>query len=87
MPAVAKKRPIQVYLRPEQIDALRDRAERRKVTVGELVRESVDRLLGDELDDRDPLDGIIGMANSGLGDLAARHDYYLAKWAREDHRE
>ncbi len=43
--AVAQKKPIQVYLRPDQIDKLRYMADRRRTSIAELVRQGVDRLL------------------------------------------
>ncbi len=78
------KRPIQVYLRPEQLDALRGLAERRKVSVAELVRQGVDRLLAEVPWEEDPLLDIIGMVQGGPPDLAEKHDEYLAKWIHEE---
>ena len=74
------KTAIQVYLRPEQLEALRGLAKRRDCAVAALVREGVDRLLADVPAEEDPLWDIIGMFDSGLGDLAEKHDEYLFKW-------
>jgi hypothetical protein len=84
--AAVLKRPIQVYLRPEQLEALRDLAARRHVSVAELVRQGVDRLLTEVPAEEDPLVEIIGMFDSGLGDLAEKHDEYLTRWIREDNK-
>lgn len=72
------KKPIQVYLRPEQLDRLRAVAERRNVSVAELVRQGVDRLLEEIPVEDDPLLEIIGLVEGGPEDLAERHDAYLA---------
>jgi hypothetical protein len=80
------KKPLQVYLRPEQLDALRALAQRRKVPVAELVRQGVDRLLTEVPPEEDPLWALVGLFDSGLSDLAEHHDAYLARWSREDHR-
>jgi hypothetical protein len=82
--AVTHKRPIQVYLRPEQLDALRGLAERRNVSVTELVRQGVDRILAEILPEEDPLLEMIGMVKSGPNDLSEKHDEYLTKWILED---
>jgi len=84
--ATFTKKPIQVYLRPEQLDALRGLSQRRDVAIAELVRQGVDRLLAEVPPEEDPLLDIIGIANSGLGDLAEKHDDYLVSWLREETR-
>jgi hypothetical protein len=82
--AVVTKKPIQVYLRPEQLAALRGLARRRKVQVAELVRQGVDKLLAEVPADEDPLWRIVALGDSGLGDLAERHDEYIARFVREE---
>ena len=84
--SVLLKKPVQVYLRPEQLQALRALAQRRNVPVAELVRQGIDRLLAEIPPEEDPLWGVVGLFDSGLGDLAEQHDDYLARWTREDHR-
>lgn len=71
------KKPIQVYLEPRQLGALRWLAEKRGVSIAELIRQSVDCYLAQLPPEDDPLWGIIGLGKSGLGDLAERHDYYI----------
>lgn len=75
---------MQIYLRPDQLDALRSLARRRRIPVAELVRQSVDRLLADVPPEEDPLWDIVGMMNSGFGDLAEKHDDYLDRWRRKE---
>jgi hypothetical protein len=83
MSAITMK-PIQVYLRPEQIESLRAIAERRKISMAELIRQGVDRVLEDVPAEEDPLWDIIGTFDSGLGDLAEKHDEYLARLIHEE---
>jgi hypothetical protein len=77
-------KPVQVYLRPEQIESLRAIAERRKVSMAELIRQGVDHMLSDVPAEEDPLWDIIGTFDSGLGDLAEKHDEYLARLIHEE---
>jgi hypothetical protein len=79
-------RPIQVHLRPEQIESLRSLAARRKVSIAELIHQGVDRVLADVPTEEDPLWNIIGIANAGPTDLAANHDQYLAEAIAEEGR-
>jgi hypothetical protein len=82
--AGARKKPIQIYLREDQVEALKIIAERRDQSVAALVREGVDRLLDDLSPEEDPLLSIIDLYDSGLGDLAESHDEYLARFAKEE---
>ena len=78
--AASPMKRIQVYLWPEQIDSLRSVAERRKVSIAELVRQGVDRILADMPTEEDSLWDIIGTFDSGLGDLAEKHDEYISEF-------
>ena len=71
------KKPFQIYLRQDQMAALRQIAEQRGVSIAELVREGVDHLLVSLPVEDDPLLNIVGLGDSGLGDLAEKHDQYL----------
>lgn len=82
--ARARKKPIQVYLREDQVEALRMIAERRDESMAALVREGVDKLLDDLSPTEDPLLDIIGLYDSGLGDLAEKHDEYLDRLVKEE---
>jgi intracellular sulfur oxidation DsrE/DsrF family protein len=80
-------KPIQVYLRQDQIDPLRAEAKRRGVSLAELVRQGVDRLLEEAPVEEDPLWKIVGIMDSGVGDLAEKHDKYLTEiYAQEGKR-
>lgn len=72
------KSPLQVYLRQDQMNSLRVLAERQEVSLSELVRQSVDRLLLEIPVQDDPLWDVVNLGDSGLGNLAAEHDRYLA---------
>ena len=74
-----KERPIQIYLRPDQDRALRQMAEKEKVSIAELVRRGVDRLLTEVPVEQDPAMGIIALGRSNTKDLSVAHDRYLIK--------
>lgn len=82
--ADAKKTPMQVYLRKDQVEALRSVAKRRGESMAALVREGVDMLLQGLPAEEDPLLEIIGLYDSGRGDLAERHDEVLAEMIKEE---
>ena len=86
MSAITRK-PLQIYLRQEQLDALRALAQRNQVSMAELVRQAVDRLLEETPIEDDPLWSIVGIGDSGLGDLAAGHDRYLEEIELVDNRQ
>ena len=77
------KKPFQIYLRQDQMTALRQIAEKRGVSIAELVREGVDHLLVSLPVEDDPLLDIVGLGDSGLGDMAEKHDEYLADLENE----
>ena len=77
------KKPFQIYLRQDQMAALRQIAEKRGVSIAELVREGVDHLLVSLPVEDDPLLDIVGLGDSGLGDMAEKHDEYLADLENE----
>jgi len=79
-----KKKPIQIYLRQDQVEALRMVAERRGESFAALVRQGVDLLLDKLPPDEDPLLDIVGLYDSGCGDLAEKHDEYLAGLIQEE---
>lgn len=77
------KRPIQVYLEQRQDRALRALSRAQRVSIAELVRRSIDLLLDELPIEDDPAMKIVGLGHSGIGDLAEKHDEYLAKFERE----
>lgn len=80
--AIRERKPLQVYLDPEQDRALRVLAQRQKVSLAELVRRGVDRYLAEALPpEKDPSLRLIGIGSSGRDDLSIRHDQVLAAHA------
>ena len=76
-------KPIQVYLRPEQIDSLRSVAVRRKVSIAEWFGRGL-TASWDVPAEEDPLWDIIATFDSGLGNLAEKHDEYIARLIHEE---
>jgi len=74
MTAKLSKKPLRIYLRQDQLDNLRGLAQRRSASLAELVRQAVDGLLKDIPVEEDPLPDIVGLGDSGLGDLAEKRD-------------
>jgi hypothetical protein len=76
--SISTKKPVQVYLRPEQLDALRLLATKQGLSVAELIRQSVDLLLMETPIEDDPLWNIVGLGSSDVHDLSLEYDRYLA---------
>ncbi len=73
------KQPLQIYLKPAQDQALRALAEREGVSLAELIRRSIDKYLAELSPEDDPAMDLIGLGQSGRGDLSTNHDRYLAE--------
>ncbi len=84
--AVAHKKPFQLYLREEQLEALRVLAKKRGASMAELVRQSVDRFLEETPLEEEPLWDLVGIGASGTDDLSERHDVYLMQEEERDNR-
>jgi len=83
MRALAKK-PIQIYLEPAQDKALRVLAGREGISLAELIRRTIDHYLAELPVEEDPALRVIGLGRSGRGDMASKHDDYLAALAKEE---
>ncbi len=83
--AMLIKEPIAVYLEEKQLEALKVMAASQKISLDELVRKGVARLLEETSIEDDPLWNIVGMFDSGLGDLAENHDKYLVEAYSDTH--
>ncbi|PKO20900.1 MAG: CopG family transcriptional regulator [Chloroflexi bacterium HGW-Chloroflexi-1] len=79
-------KPVQIHLRPAQIETARSAASRRGVSFAELVRQALDNFLTEMPAEEDSLWNIIGSFDSGLGDLAEKHDEYLARTIAQESR-
>jgi hypothetical protein len=80
------KKPLQVYLRADQLDALRALAKRRGDSMAGLVREGVDNLLQEVPPEEEPLLEVVGLYDSGIGDLSEKHDEYIAQMIEEENQ-
>lgn len=80
------KKPLQVYLRTDQLDALRALAKRRGESMAGLIRTGVDKLLQEVPPEEDPLLEVVGIYDSGIGDLSEKHDEYIAQMIEEENQ-
>lgn len=77
-----KKKPIQIYLEPQQDDVLGDLSKKRGISKAAIIRESVEKYLKKLPVREDAALGVIGLGRSGKGDLSDKHDRYIAGYAR-----
>ena len=68
----------QISLSSDQMRRLRAEAKRRRVPIAEVVRDAVDRIIPADPGDRrarfERALGAVGRFDSGVGDVASRHD-------------
>jgi hypothetical protein len=76
-----KKRPIQIYLEPGQDNLLEILSKKRGVSKAAIIRDGVEKILRELPVEEDPAMGIVGLGNSGKGDLSEKHDKYIAGYA------
>jgi hypothetical protein len=74
----------QIQLTEEQLAALEELAQKRHLSLPDLIREGIDHLLQSvvtpsKAEQRQRALTIAGRFKSGLGDLARRHDDYVAE--------
>ncbi|MDY7041489.1 MAG: ribbon-helix-helix domain-containing protein, partial [Chloroflexota bacterium] len=74
----------QIQLTEEQAQALKDLASTRRISVAELIRQGVDALIrtSGEIDVEERRRRAVAAAgrfHSGVSDISARHDEYLAE--------
>ena len=81
-----KKKPIQIYIEPQQDYVLGNLARQRGISKAEIIRKSLDKYLREIPLEEDPGMGLIGLGKSGQRDLSDHHDQYLAKYARPKKR-
>jgi hypothetical protein len=77
---------MQVQFDEAELEALRNAATRRGVSISAVVRDAVDRCVLAHDDRKAAIDramAVIGKFPSGTGDVAARHDDYFAESADE----
>ncbi|MBI2322782.1 MAG: ribbon-helix-helix domain-containing protein [Chloroflexi bacterium] len=71
----------QIQLTEEQARALKAAAARRGVSIAELVRQGVERILAEDAEAEKwrRAEALIGRFHSGRNDIAVEHDRYLAE--------
>ncbi len=74
----------QVQLTEYQAHKLKELSRQRRVSMAELICQAVERLVDDSKSEEawQRASALVGRYDSGLGDVAVRHDEYLA----EDYR-
>ena len=77
-------KPMQIHFRPAHVETARAVASRRGVSFAELVRQALDNFLVETPVEEDPLWNIIGTFDSGLGNLAEKHDEYIVRFIHEE---
>ena len=61
-------------------------AKKKGISKAEIIRKSLDRYLREIPVEEDPGMGLIGLGNSGKGNLSDHHDKYLARYVRQKKR-
>jgi hypothetical protein len=77
-----KKKPIQIYLEPQQDDVLNLLAQKRGISKAEIIRRSLEKFFKEIPLEEDPAMGLIGLGSSKKGDLSVHHDQYIARYAK-----
>ena len=78
-----KKKPIQIYIEPQQDYVLENLAKKKGVSKAEIIRKSLDKFLREIPLEEDPGMGLIGLGKSGKGNVSDNHDRYLSRYARK----
>ncbi len=81
-----RKKPIQIYIEPQQDYVLGNLAKKKGISKAEIIRKSLDKYLREIPWEEDPGMGLIGLGSSGKGDLSDKHNQYLARHARQKKR-
>jgi hypothetical protein len=76
-----RKKPIQIYIEPNQNEVLEVLSKKRGVSKAEIIRKSLEKYLKELPIEEDPALGLIGLGRSGKRDLSEKHDQYLSKHA------
>ncbi len=81
-----KKKPIQIYIEPQQDYVLGSLAQKKGISKAEIIRKSLDKYLREIPLEEDPGMGLIGLGNSGKKDLSDHHDQYITRSVRSKKR-
>ena len=77
-----KKKPIQIYLEPQQNNVLGLLSKKRGISKAEIIRRSLEKFFKDIPLEEDPAMDLIGLGSSEKGDLSVQHDKYIARYAK-----
>lgn len=75
-----KKKPIQIYIEPQQNDVLEVLSQKKGISKAEIIRESLGKYLNELPVEEDPAMELVGIGSSGKGDLSNHHDRYLTRY-------
>lgn len=78
-----KKKPIQIYIEPQQDYVLGNLAKKRGLSKAEIIRKSLDKFLREIPFEEDPGIGLIGLGSSGKKNLSRDHDQYLTQYTKQ----
>ncbi len=78
-----KKKPIQIYIEPQQDYVLGNLARKKGISKAEIIRKSLDHFLREIPLEEDPGMGLIGLGSSGKKNLSRDHDQYLSRYTRQ----
>ncbi len=78
-----KKKPIQIYIEPQQDYVLGNLARKKGISKAEIIRKSLDHFLREIPLEEDPGMGLVGLGSSGKRNLSRDHDQYLTGYARQ----
>ena len=76
-----KKKPIQIYIEPQQDHVLEALSKEKRISKAEIIRKSIERFLKELPLEEDPAMGLVGLGSSGKRDVSSQHDKYLARYA------
>lgn len=76
-----KKKAIQIYIEPRQDTLLEAISKEKGISKAAIIRDGIEQYLRGLPVEDDPAMGLIGLGNSGKGDLSDKHDRYLAQHA------
>ncbi len=82
-----KKKPIQIYIEPGQDNVLEELSNNKGISKAQIIRLSIEKYLKELPIEEDPAMGLVGLGESKKGNLAAKHDKYIAKYASSKRKE
>ena len=78
-----KKKPIQIYIEPQQDYVLGNLAKKRGLSKAEIIRKSLDKFLREIPLEEDPGMGLMGLGCSGKKNLSRDHNQSLTRYAKQ----